>query len=88
MKFVEMGAIMLVYLFLFTIVFFIISAPLTIIFDSLGDTTGEHSDEMDEHLPNIRTALNIFFALVIATPIVGFIVWVYHREPDWGIRRY
>ena len=88
MKFVEMGAILLVYLFMFTLVFFILSAPLSSIFDGLSDTTGEHSDEMAEYLPNIRNALNIFFALVIATPIVGFIVWVYHREPDWGIRRF
>lgn len=88
MNFIRAGVLMLLYLFITIIVFFIISSPLDSIFNGFDDTTGEHSDEMDIYLPNIRTALNIFFALVIAAPIIGFIMWVFHREPDWGIRRY
>lgn len=88
MKIIQMGVIMLVYLFMFSLVYYVISAPLDSIFDGLAATDGEHADEMGVYLPNIRTALNIFFALVIATPIVGFIMWVYHREPEWGTRRF
>jgi len=88
MRFIQMGIIMLVYLFLFLIVYFVLSAPLTSMFDGFGAASGEHSDEMDTYLPYIRSALNVAFALIIVSPIVGFIVWVYHREPDWSMRRF
>ena len=88
MRFVQAGVIMLVYLFMFSIIYFILSAPLDAVFDGFDDTTGEHSDEMDTYLPNIKTALNIFFAIVIATPVVAFIMFVYRRETDWDIGRF
>ena len=89
MKIIQAGAMMLIYLFMFSLVYFILATPLDAVFDGFDNIKGgEAVDEMDEYLPNIRTALNIFFALVIAIPIVGFIMWVYHREPDWGIRRF
>lgn len=79
---------MLVWIFMFTIVFVILSAPLTAIFDGFDNSRGEHADEMDIYLPIIKTCLTIFFSIIIVTPIVGFIMWVYHREPDWGVKRY
>ena len=89
LKIIQMGAMMLIYIFMFSLIYFILAAPLDAIFDGFDDIdSGEAVDEMDTYLPNIKTALNIFFALVIAIPIVGFIMWVYHREPDWGIRRF
>ena len=86
MRFIEAGAFMLLYLFIFTLVFFVIDAPITAMLDGFYDTEGDHSDEMDIFLPDIRTALSIFFALIIAAPIIGFIMWVFHREPDWQFR--
>jgi len=85
---IKAGVAMLVYLFLFLIVYFVISSPLDAIFDGLDDAdAGEATDELDWMLPNITGALDIFFALIIAVPITGFIVWVFSREPDWYYNR-
>jgi len=89
MNFIQAGLTMLIGVFLFSIVFFVISAPLDAILDGFDDTPGEHSNEMDRYLPNIRTAFKMGIALIIISPIVGFIVWVYSRDPNWSIyRRY
>jgi len=33
-----------------------------------------------------RTVFNMIFAGLAIVPMLWFIVWVFHREPDWGYR--
>jgi len=85
---IKAGVSMLLYLFLVLVIYFILSSPLDTLFDNFDDLdAAEATDEMNEYLPNIITSLDIFFALIIAAPITGFIVWVFSREPDWSYRR-
>lgn len=90
MNFIQAGVTMLVGVAMFAIVFFVVSTPINSMMDSFDDAnTGDATDEMNTYLPNIRTALSMAFALIIVSPIVGFIIWVYSREPDWSYyRRY
>jgi ABC-type polysaccharide/polyol phosphate export permease len=89
MSFIRAGLSMLLFIFLAVIIYFVISAPMTAMFDAFDDAdAGEATDEMNSFLPNIRSALNMFFAVLIAIPITGFVIWVFRREPDWMFRRY
>lgn len=76
------GVLLVVYLSLAIIVFLAISGPVDSIFDGFDDAdAAEATDEMNLYLPNIRTAMHIAFTLFIVTPVVGFVMWVFSREP-------
>lgn len=84
---IKAGIMMLVFLFITIIAYFLLSAPVNLIFNAFDDIdTGEAVDEMNTIMPNIRTAFNIFFALLAAVPLTWFIFWSFSREPDWGYR--
>ena len=84
------GAILLTFSFLAIVFYFTISTPLEAVFDGFDDINDPVSgDEMDLFLPNIRTALNIAFAIFLATPATGFIFWVFSKQPIYErYRRY
>ena len=89
MNFIQAGLTMIVGVAMFAIVFFVISEPLDLILDGFDNMEGDTSDEMDLYLPSIRSAMKIAFALIIISPVVGFMVWVYSRNPEWTYyRRY
>jgi len=79
------GVIMLIYLSVMIMFFYLLSTPVNAIFDGLSGTSlGEATDEMATFLPWIRTAVNMVFAIGIATPITWFIFWIFNREPDFS----
>lgn len=85
MNIIRAGIVMLSYLFMILIAYFILSVPITMIFDGFDDAdTGEATDEIDQYLPNIRTVFHMFFAMMAAVPLTWFTLWVMKREPDWG----
>ena len=80
---------MLVYIFIAITAYFMLSTPMTMIFDSFDDAdTGAATEHIDTLMPTIRTVFNIFFALLASGGITWFIFWVFHREPDWGYQNY
>jgi len=86
----QAGVLFLAFLFMVVVFYFVLSGPVDAIFDGFDDVDDPISgDEIDLFLPNIRTAMNIAFALMLATPITGFIMWVFSREPFYErYRRY
>ena len=90
MNFIQAGLTMLVGVAMFVIVFYVISAPVEHILDGFDNAdVGDATDEMNTYLPNIRIALQMAFALIIVSPVVGFVIWVYSRDPEWQFyRRY
>lgn len=82
------GGTLLLATFIILILYFVISTPLSSMFDSIDDVdAGEATDEMNTVLPIIRTALDLAFAIAIITPSVIFVLWVFMREPDWRYRK-
>ena len=85
---IKVGATLAIATFLIIVLFFVISGPMTSMFDSFDDVdAGEASDEMNEFLPDIRGAFWMGIAIAIITPSVIFVLWIFHREPDWYYRR-
>jgi len=79
------GGYLLIGLFFVLVVYFVLSTPLEIIFDTFDDIEDEASgDEMNIHLPWIRTALNMAFSVAIAAPLVIFVMRTFERdEPQY-----
>ena len=78
------GVVMIVYLFVVIIAYFILSTPVTMLFDAFDDNDmGAATEQFDVFMPTIRTCFNMFFALMAAIAPTWFIFWVMHREPDW-----
>lgn len=76
------GAVFVVYLFIVVAAYFLLSAPVDLIFDAFASAdAAQASDELSTFIPQFRTALQIFFALFLALPVTWFVFWVFHREP-------
>jgi len=86
---IHAGLIFIVYLFVAIILYYFLSSPVSLIFDSISSgATGTNAESyMGWMLPNIRWALNVAFALGLAFPVTWFIVWVFKQETDFGMYR-
>lgn len=79
------GVVFLVFLFIAVITFFLISAPVNLIYSSFESSDfGKAETQKDTIMPLIRTATSIFFALFISIPVTWFIFWVFHREANYS----
>jgi len=88
MRFLYAGIILVVYLFALMIGYYAVSTPFENLMDGIDDADGGlAADEIDTHVGNYKTFFNMAFALMAITPIVWFIFWVFHREPDWRYYR-
>ena len=75
-------------MFMFLILYFVISTPINTFFDTLDDAdVAEANTYMDSYLPIIRNALTMAFAVTAAIPSTWFVIYVFTREPDWSYRR-
>jgi len=78
------GMALLLDVFLIMIFYFVISAPLALIFDGFDDIEDSGSgDEMNIFLPGIEKALNIAFAVALGSVVTLFLLRLFEREPDW-----
>ena len=85
---INAGVVMIVYLFIAITAYFLLSAPIGLIFDSFDDAdAGDATSHLDTVIPTIRVVFNMFFAMMAAVPITWFIFWTMHREPDWGYQQ-
>jgi len=88
MNIINAGVVMIVYLFIAITAYFLLSTPMTMIFDGFDDAdAGDATTHLDTLMPTIRTVFSMFFALMAAVPITWFIFWSMHREPDWGYQQ-
>jgi len=89
MSFIRVGIAMMVFTFSVVIFYFTLSGPVTALFDGFDDAdAGSATDELDTNIPIYSSIFNICIAIALAIGPTFFIMWVYHREPDWGYRRY
>ena len=86
--FLEKTGMLLISMFIIVILYFVISSFTTSFFDTmLGADMGAANSERDLYIPHISTALNIGFAVALATPAILFIMRIFEREPDWSYNR-
>ena len=87
MNIVKAGVILLVYFFTLFVAYMIISTPFEETVSGFEDTETTYADdEVDAQAGYARTAFDIAFGLAALVPAFWFVVWVFHREPDWRYR--
>lgn len=87
MNIIHAGVLMIVYLFVIIALFMFLSSPFDEMMTSFGNINSTGSDtEVDASISTGRTVFNMIFAGLAIIPMLWFIVWVFHREPDWGYR--
>ena len=80
------GIIMLVYIFVVILLYMFLSSPFDDMVTTFANINGSASDtHVEAAVTTSRTVFNIIFAALILVPIVWFITWVMHREPDWRL---
>ena len=87
MNIIHAGIIMTVYLFVVFAAYIFISSPfdnMMTTFENLNDTVTDSHIEMGGGL--CRTVFDMCFAALGLGPIIWFIYWIFHREPQWGYK--
>jgi len=80
----KIGFIFIVYLFVVILTYFVISAPVEMIFDSFDDSDfGDAEDEMDLYMGTYRSAFTIAMALFLSIPLTYLVTKIFSREPDY-----
>lgn len=88
MDIVRNGVLLVVYLFVIVVLFIVISGVFEDIVVGVEDVNATASDaRVEVHGGYIRTVFNMIFALFALVPIIWFIAWAFHREPDWRFRQ-
>ena len=82
------GVIMCAYLFIVVIFYIVLSSPFDDMMTAFEDANITGSDtQVDAAGSTNRIVFNLFFAGLVFAPILYFVVWVFHREPDWRYPR-
>ena len=85
MNIIQATVFYVAYMFIITVCFLVLSSPFEHVVDGIETV---NMPQVNTSGVGIRTAFNMAFALAGLIPSVFFIVWVFHREPDWSYRRY
>lgn len=87
MDIIRAGVLMIAYLFIIIALYMFLSSPFDDIVTSFENINATASDAHIESASSYgRTVFNMIFAGLAIVPMLWFIVWVFHREPDWGYR--
>ena len=83
------GMIFILYLFVAILLYYALSYPLSLFFDSMqtGSVGTGSESYMTWLLPNVRWGLNVAFALSFAFPVTWFVMWIFSQEPDFSMFR-
>lgn len=82
------GIIFVIYFFIVIVSFFVLSAPVDMIWDSFDDSDfGDAEPYKDDLIPNIRIVMKIFWALFVSLPVTWVLMKVFSREPANYYRR-
>lgn len=78
------GIILLVYLFIITLIYLIISTPFDNMVTRFDNIDLELSDdEVADSVALSRLVFDMVFGIAAFIPIVWFITAIFKREPDW-----
>jgi len=84
---VQNGAIMAVYVFIVVILYMVLSTPFNSIIGDFEDLNMSNSDsEVEAGSSQVGTVFNMVFAGLVLVPLIWFVFWCFHREPDWRDR--
>jgi uncharacterized BrkB/YihY/UPF0761 family membrane protein len=82
---VTAGVRFLVFLMIALIIYFVVSIPVNMIFDSFQSTNfGAAETQKNTYMPIIRQCMTAFFAIFVSLPMTWFIFWCFHREPQYS----
>jgi hypothetical protein len=84
---IHAGLVFILYLFVVIVLYYAISYPIELIFNSLVTSSQNTASGpyMTSFMPSIKWGLNVAFALGIAFPVVWFIMWIFSQEPDFSM---
>jgi len=86
---IRITTIFIVYTFVVLITYFLLSVPVTLIFDGFNDADGAGAEnEMTYYIPHFENVFTIALALFISLPIAWYIMMIFSREPAFYRRRY
>jgi len=84
---VRNGSIMAIYVFIVIVIYMVLSSPFDDIMTGFEDINNTNSDSEVEQGSNWgRTVFDLIFAILVLVPLVWFVFWCFHREPDWRDR--
>jgi len=87
MDIVRNGILLIIYLFVIVALFIFLSGPFDDIVTSFEDVNSSASDtEIESSSGYNRLVFDMVFVMLALVPIIWFIVWCFHREPDWRYR--
>ena len=87
MNILRAGVILMVYLFIIIVLYIFLSSPVDDIITNFENINLTASDSHIESNSAIgRTVFDMIFAILGLVPVVWFVFWCFHREPDWGMR--
>jgi hypothetical protein len=80
------GVLLIAYLAIIIIIYLVLSTPYIQIVGSFEDLNQSGDAQMEFTGGVIRTVFDMMFAMAALVPIFWFVVWCFHREPDWRYR--
>ena len=83
MDIVRNGAILIIYLFIIFCLFLFLSTPFDEVMTGLDNVNGTSDSQVEAGVNEGRLVFNIMFSVLALVPIIWFVLWVFHREPDW-----
>ena len=81
---------MLVFVFIVVISFFAFNPFMDALFTGfLNADFANAESQSNEYIPLYSQVFSLFFSILVAVPVVWFIMWSFRREPRWDYyRRY
>ena len=81
------GVLLIAYLFIIIVIYMVISTPFIQVVGSFEDVNSSGDVQVEEAGRMVRIVFDLMFAMAGLIPIVWFVVWCFHREPDWGYKQ-
>jgi len=87
---VKIVMIFIIYSFIVTTSYFLMSTPVELLFDGFDDADfGAAEDEKDTYMTGFRIAFTLAMAFFVSIPVTWFIMKIFSREPAYyQYRRY
>jgi len=87
MSIIKASAIMAIYLFIVICLYLFLSTPFDRVMDSFEGIDGATETQVDAGAGESRLVFDMMFAILGIVPLLYFVLWAFHREPDWGYRQ-
>ena len=88
MNIIRAGMVLAVYLFIIMILYFLLSSPFESVFAGFyGLNIANAGTHVDDTVDTARLVFNMMFGLLAVFPVIWFFLWVFTREPYWGVQQ-